>query len=115
MQVIRQCALLLVPCAAIVAFADNIYVIYLTLIPLSLAMHGSYSAFIVLGQSYLSKSVGFASGVTLGLSFSIGGIMMPLFGNFADNYGLENLMNLVVLIAFIGAIVTFMLPKLNKK
>lgn len=113
-EVVRYCAIFLAPCVAIIAFSDNIYVLYATLIPLSFAMHGSYSAFIVLGQSYLKKSVGFASGVTLGLSFSIGGIMMPLFGKFADTYGLDSFMILVLAIAILGAAVTFLLPAVKK-
>ena len=113
--VIRFAAVLLIPCVSIIAFSNSIYAIYAVLIPLSLAMQGSYSAYIVLGQSYLSKSVGFASGVTLGLSFSIGGMVMPFFGKFADNYGLDNLMVLVIAIACLCAVSAWFLPDVKKK
>ncbi len=112
--VVRCAALLLIPCIVVIAFSESIFAIYAVLIPLSLAMQGSYSAYIVLGQTYLKKSVGFASGVTLGLSFSIGGMVMPFFGKFADNYGLDNLMILVVFIAFLCAVSAWFLPNTKK-
>jgi len=112
--VVRCAALLLIPCVFVIAFSKSIFAIYAVLIPLSLAMQGSYSAYIVLGQTYLKKSVGFASGVTLGLSFSIGGMVMPFFGRFADNYGLDNLMILVVFIAFLCAVFAWFLPNTKK-
>ena len=43
----------------------------------------SYSPVIVLGQTYLAKSIGFASGITLGVSQTIGGIIAPVVGNLA--------------------------------
>ena len=112
--VVRCAAILLIPCIFVIAFSESIFAIYAVLIPLSLAMQGSYSAYIVLGQTYLKKSVGFASGVTLGLSFSIGGMVMPFFGKFADNYGLDNLMILVVFIAFLCAVSAWFLPNTKK-
>ncbi|MFQ9866075.1 MAG: hypothetical protein ACLRWP_02670 [Bilophila wadsworthia] len=41
---------------------------------------------VVLGQKYLAKNIGFASGVTLGLATSMGGIVAR--GWIADGYGL---------------------------
>ncbi|MBR3723550.1 MAG: MFS transporter [Selenomonadaceae bacterium] len=114
-KVVRIGACLLIPCVAVIAFSHSIYAIYAVLIPLSLAMQGSYSAYIVLGQSYLAKSVGFASGVTLGLSFSIGGMVMPFLGKFADNFGLEGFMTLEIGIAVCCALATKVLPNLTKK
>jgi FSR family fosmidomycin resistance protein-like MFS transporter len=70
---------------------------------------------VVLGQSYLAKNIGFASGVTLGLSFSVGGIVVPSLGWFADSYGLPAVMELIVLIAGVGALGTFFLPPISKK
>lgn len=72
---------------------------YALLLPLSCAVHGVYSSFVVLGQSYLAKSIGFASGITMGLAFSVGGIVLPAIGWFADQYSLMNAMKLTVLIA----------------
>jgi MFS transporter, FSR family, fosmidomycin resistance protein len=43
---------------------------------------------VTLGQDYLPNRIGTASGVTLGLAISIGGLAAPLFGFVADKYGL---------------------------
>lgn len=110
-KTIRYGSALLVLTTALLVFTKNIYVVFLMLLPLAFAMQGTYAAFVVLGQSYLAKSIGFASGITLGLSFSIGGIMVPGLGRFADTYGLESAMILVVVIASLCALSTLFLPE----
>lgn len=104
----------LVAVLALLVFSKNIYVVFALLLPLALAIQGTYSSFVVLGQSYLAKNIGFASGVTLGLTFSIGGIMVPVLGRFADTYGLENAMILVVGISVLCALSTLFLPQPKK-
>jgi FSR family fosmidomycin resistance protein-like MFS transporter len=78
---------------------------------MSLAMQAPYSSTVVLGQSYLAKNIGFASGVTLGLGFSIGGIVAPALGRFADTYGIISIMMLITIIALASALATFFLPQ----
>lgn len=114
-KTIRLGSFLLVATLAILIFSKNLYVVYAMLLPFSLAMQGTYAAFVVLGQSYLAKSVGFASGVTLGLSFSIGGIMVPILGRFADSFGLEQAMLLVLGLAAMCALSTLLLPEPKKQ
>lgn len=109
--VLRRGSWLLVPLLALVIFAGDIRVIYALLLPMSVAMHGPYSSFVVLGQSYLAKSIGFASGVTLGLSFSVGGIVVPSLGWFADSYGIQSVMVLLVVVALLSALATLLLPQ----
>lgn len=43
---------------------------------------------VVLGQEYLPNRVGMASGVTIGLAVSVGGMVVPLLGWLGDVYGL---------------------------
>jgi FSR family fosmidomycin resistance protein-like MFS transporter len=43
---------------------------------------------VVLGQEYLPNRVGMASGVTIGLAVSVGGMVVPLLGWLGDIYGL---------------------------
>jgi MFS transporter, FSR family, fosmidomycin resistance protein len=106
--------LLLVPFLAVVAFSGSIYAVYAMLIPLAFAMLAPYSSFVVIGQEYLAKNIGFASGVTLGLSMSMGGIVAPALGHFADSYGIASVMALLVLLAAICAGATFLLPAKKK-
>lgn len=46
-----------------------------------------YSVLVVMGQEYLPNHVGLASGVTLGLTVTLGGLVTPLLGRFADSHG----------------------------
>jgi len=109
--VLRRGCFLLVPLLAAAVFTKSIWMVYLMLIPMSFAMQGTYSSFVVLGQSYLAKSVGFASGVTLGLSFSVGGVLVPALGWYGDAYGIGAVMALVVLVSLLCALATLLLPR----
>ena len=62
---------------------------------------------IVLGQQYLPKNLGFASGITLGLGVSIGGVFTPLLGRYADIYGLVPTFRLLAILPIVGLIVAF--------
>jgi FSR family fosmidomycin resistance protein-like MFS transporter len=70
----------------------------LLLIPLGLALSVPTSPLVVLGQNYLPNHVGLASGVTLGLGFSFGGIMTPALGWIADHHGLRAAISVVAFI-----------------
>lgn len=57
-----------------------------------------FSMFVVLGQNYLPNRIGTASGVTVGLAVSIGGLFSPLLGWLADSTSLRfTLSTLIVL------------------
>lgn len=112
---LRYGCCLLVPCLAVIAFSHNIWAVFAMLIPMSFAMQGPYAAFVVLGQSYLGRSVGFASGVTLGLSVSMGGIMVPSLGWYADHFGIDAVMMLILIIAACAAAATFLLPQPQRR
>lgn len=94
---------------ALLSFTKNIVLIYALLFPIAFAMFGSYSSYVVLGQTYLAKSIGFASGITMGVAFSIGGIIVPFLGNFADHYGLLAVFQLNILITLLGLLGSFLL------
>ncbi|MGM9581045.1 MAG: MFS transporter [Anaerovibrio sp.] len=112
--VLRWGTSLLVPLLAICFFGGSIYWVYAMLLPMSLALYSTYSPFVVLGQTYLAKNIGFASGVTLGLSFSVGGVTAPFLGRYADIFGLESVMVLIVVAAVLCAAASFMLPQPKK-
>ena len=115
-KVLKYGCVFLVPLLILVVNAPNVWFIYALLLPMSLAMQGPYAAFVVLGQSYLARSVGFASGVTLGLSFSVGGIVVPSLGLYADSHGIAAVMTLIAVVAVVCAAGTFFLsePKKDK-
>lgn len=55
-----------------------------------------FSVFVILGQNYLPNRIGTASGVTVGLAVTVGGLFNPLLGALADGTSLHFI--LVVLI-----------------
>jgi MFS transporter, FSR family, fosmidomycin resistance protein len=68
------------------------------LVPVGIALAAANSVVVVMAQEYLPNRVGLAAGVTLGLSMTIGGLMMPLFGSIADHYGLRTAIFLLALV-----------------
>ena len=102
---------LIAPLVFILNNTTNLMFATFLLIPLGFSIFAPFSAMIVLGQTYLGKSVGFASGVTMGLAFSVGGMVLPVLGWVADNYGLQQAMEIIVYVAIVTALFTFFLPK----
>ena len=113
-RVLRCGSLCLAPILAVIVFGHSIYAVYAMLLPLSFFLNGTYSSFVVLGQSYLAKNIGFASGITLGISFSAGGIVVPSLGWFADSYGISPVMVLIIVIAALCGLSTLLLPEPKK-
>jgi MFS transporter, FSR family, fosmidomycin resistance protein len=74
----------------------------LLLVPVGIALAASTSVVVVMAQEYLPNRVGLAAGVTLGLSMTVGGLLMPLFGAIADHYGLRTAMTLLALVPALG-------------
>jgi FSR family fosmidomycin resistance protein-like MFS transporter len=73
---------------AVAAVAGVVYVpgpaIYLFVALASAGLYVPFSLQVTLGQDYLPSRVGTASGVTLGLAVSAGGLAGPLIGGLAD-------------------------------
>lgn len=55
----------------------------------SAGLYIPFSLQVTLGQDYLPSRIGTASGVTLGLTASIGGLISPLLGHLADSTSLK--------------------------
>jgi FSR family fosmidomycin resistance protein-like MFS transporter len=89
----------------------SVWLLTLLLVPVGLTLSGSFSPAIVLGQKYLPNRVGFASGVTLGLAISVGGIAAPFLGRVADIYGIYWALVCIVFLPVIGACLAFTLPQ----
>lgn len=89
----------------------------LLLIPAAYALFGCYSPIVVLGQTYSGKNVGFASGVTMGLGTTIGGIMAPLVGELPITGVSLRPLQVLWIAGLAAAIFSFLLPRskeLNK-
>jgi FSR family fosmidomycin resistance protein-like MFS transporter len=92
------------------ALAESSTQAMLLLIPIGLAFSAPTGPMVVLGQGYLPNRVGLASGVTLGLAFSFGGIVMPLLGSIADRHGLHAAIWVVALMPILCAGLALTLP-----
>ncbi len=99
----------------LLTLAENIYAAAILILPLGMAISFTYSPMIVLGQQYLPNHVGLASGVTLGLAISMGGIFAPILGTVADNFGLHATFQTIALIAILPLLVSFTLPPVKIK
>ncbi len=111
LKVVQLSYVLLVPMVGLLSQTTNVFICYALMMPIGFAMFSPFSSVVVLGQSYLARSIGFASGVTLGLSFSVGGVFVPLIGGFADKHGLTATMELLTAVALLAALCSFFLPK----
>lgn len=76
-----------------VAIAGVIWVpgppVYLFIALTSVGLYVPFSLQVTLGQDYLPTRVGTASGVTLGLTVSVGGLASPVIGSVADATSLQ--------------------------
>jgi len=77
-----------IPALALLAAAPDVEVAFAAAILAGLALYLPFAVQVTLGQDYLPNRIGTASGVTLGLAISFGGLAAPLFGFLADSYGL---------------------------
>jgi MFS transporter, FSR family, fosmidomycin resistance protein len=79
---------LAVPALVLLAAAPDVAVAFCAAAASGLFLYLPFAVQVTLGQDYLPNRIGTASGVTLGLAISVGGLAAPLFGFLADSYGL---------------------------
>jgi FSR family fosmidomycin resistance protein-like MFS transporter len=97
------------PIMFVFASSHGLTIAAILLIPVGIALAASTSVVVVMAQEYLPNRIGLAAGVTLGLSMTIGGLMMPLFGSIADHYGLSTTIFLLSLIPALGCAMSWTL------
>ncbi|HTV94024.1 MAG TPA: MFS transporter [Verrucomicrobiae bacterium] len=71
----------------------------------------SAGVLVVLGQEYLPKSIGIASGMTLGLANTVGGIAAPAFGRIGDEHGLVSVFATIAIFAALAMVGSLFMPK----
>lgn len=97
------------------SFAPNIAFAYACLPLLGFALYSPFSSQVVLGQRLLARNMGFASGVTLGLAVSIGGLAQPFLGYVADEAGLPVAIRVLALAAALGMTFSWLLSRNPEK
>ncbi|MFI0975522.1 MFS transporter [Streptomyces sp. NPDC021093] len=68
----------------------------------SAGLYVPFSLHVTLGQDYLPRRVGTASGVTLGLTVSVGGLASPLIGAVADTVSLQAALAPLIVLPGVG-------------
>ena len=114
-KIIRAAFLCMVPAYLLLTHTTDIRLATALLFPAAVSIFMPYSPIVVLGQTYLAKNAGFASGVTLGLTTTLGGIFAPLVGAAADRWGLVPALQIFWIAGLIGLIASFFLPEPEKE
>ena len=110
----RFVSVLGVPFATCFLFTQNPILALLFLTCYALFYYGAMSPIVIIGQKLLPLHVGMATGITIGLGISFGGITAPLLGRLGDNFGLEATMQAIVFLVAISAVLSFLVPIVNR-
>lgn len=108
LNIIKVGWLLMLPSIFFLTDITNPILALVMLIPIAAGNYGIMVPLIVLGQKCLPKSIGFASGIVLGLGGSIGGMVTPLLGMYADAHGLAAALRLLAILPAIGLGIAFL-------
>ena len=109
--VLRVSFLVMIPAMALFVNSTDVWLASVLLVPVAVSIFLPYSPIVVLGQAYLGKNAGFASGVTLGLSTTIGGILAPIVGWAADQWGLVTALQILWIAGVMGSVAAFTLKE----
>lgn len=110
-RTVRLGYLLAIPGLLGVLFAQNAVMAYLAVGLLGIALYFPFSVHVTLGQDYLPNRIGTASGVTLGLAVSMGGIVTPVFGILADHAGLSVAIACLLFFPVLALLISTRLPE----
>lgn len=103
--------ILFLPAMFLFTLTDQMLLAVCMLVFLTAGESLSYSPMVVLGQHYLPKHTGFASGVTLGLAVSVGAVICPLLGVVSDHYGLTYAFYMIMFVSLVALLFSMLLPK----
>ncbi|WP_198968854.1 MFS transporter [Xylophilus sp. ASV27] len=109
MRPIRSGYLLAIPMLAGLVAAPSPVVALVCTAGLGVAMFLPFAAQVTLAQDYLPRNPATASGITLGLALSVGGLVSPLFGLLSDAHGLRFTLTAVLCVLGVAALLAFQL------
>jgi len=101
-RVIRMAFMLPFPLIIMITLTNSAWVATALIVPLVLVLNLGQGPSVALGQKYLPSRLGTATGITLGLSVSVGGIAAPLLGMVGDSFGLPVVLYVLSGVAFVG-------------
>ncbi len=83
----------------------------LALLPIGVCVVGTFGVTMVLGQLYLPRHIGMASGLSVGLAMGIGGLAAVVLGAVADAIDLRAALTISAIAPAVGVFVSLRLPR----
>ncbi len=106
---LRICYALSAAAILLLVAAPDVAVLFMAASLLGIVLFAPFAVQVTLGQDFLPNRIGTASGVTLGLAVSAGGIAAPLFGVLADSYGLHTALGVIAAFPALACALAFLL------
>jgi len=82
--------------------APNLLLAFAAVVLTGIGTFMPFSVFVVLGQDYLPNRIGTASGVTVGLAVSVGGLFSPVLGWLADGTSLRFTLSILIMLPILA-------------
>jgi FSR family fosmidomycin resistance protein-like MFS transporter len=98
--------LLAVPALAGMVLAGGERLAFVFVALAGIAVYLPFSVMVMLGQDYLPNRIGTASGVTVGLAVSIGGLFSPVVGWIADSFGLRTALAVLIILPAVALVMS---------
>ena len=111
LKTVRLGILIFLPSVLVFIFVPNIWGFFGAMIPMAFGVFSQYGPITVLGQKYLAKNAGFASGITLGLGITLGGLVAPYVGHLADIYDVQIALMTLIPVGAVGLLMSFWLKE----
>jgi len=111
LKTVRLGNLIFLPSVLIFIFVPNIWGFFGAMIPMAFGVFSQYGPITVLGQKYLAKNAGFASGITLGLGITLGGLVAPYIGHLADIYDVQTALMTLIPVGLMGLLMSLWLKE----
>ena len=111
LKTVRLGYVIFLPSVLVFIFVPNIWGFFGAMIPMAFGVFSQYGPITVLGQKYLAKNAGFASGITLGLGITLGGLVAPYIGHLADIYDVQTALMTLIPVGLMGLLMSFWLKE----
>ena len=111
LKTVRLGNLIFLPSVLVFIFVPNIWGFFGAMIPMAFGVFSQYGPITVLGQKYLAKNAGFASGITLGLGITLGGLVAPYIGHLADIYDVQTASMTLIPVGLMGLLMSLWLKE----
>ena len=111
LKTVRLGYVIFLPSVLVFIFVPNIWGFFGAMIPMAFGVFSQYGPITVLGQKYLAKNAGFASGITLGLGITLGGLVAPYVGHLADIYDVQTALMTLIPVGAVGLLMSFWLKE----